>query len=81
MSLDDADPPRALRLHRAAADKGDVDSMREVVVRGMEDESRVNQTRLAERGDWRRLEEAAGRMEGARAEELRAFAAARAEVA
>jgi hypothetical protein len=64
---------RALDFHRVAADKDDVDSMLEVVVRGAEDESRAMQAKLAERGDWWRLGKAADRLEGERAAELRAL--------
>jgi hypothetical protein len=77
-ALDAADQrERGLRFHRAAADKGDVDSMREVLVRGDEEESRANQERLLVRHDFYRLGQAADRLEGranaGRAEELRAL--------
>jgi hypothetical protein len=64
---------RGLSFHRVAADKGDVDSMLEVLVRGGEDESRAMQAKLAERGDWWRIGKAAERLEGERAAELRAL--------
>jgi hypothetical protein len=73
-AIDDAgDAERGLAFHRVAARKGDVDSMREVLVRGDEEESRDMQSRLAERGDWYRLGQAADRLEGERAAELRAL--------
>jgi hypothetical protein len=68
-------PERALQFHRAAADKGDSDSMREVLVRGDEDESRLNRNRLLELGAWDKLEAAAGRLDESsptRAAEIRA---------
>ncbi len=64
---------RGLWFHRAAADKGDVDSMREVLVRGDAEQSRVNQDRLLARRDLHRLGQAADRLEGERAQELRAL--------
>ena len=64
---------RGLRFHRAAAEKGDVDSMREVLVRGDEEESRAMQALLLERGDHYRLGQAADRLDGERALELRAL--------
>ncbi len=76
LRLDPSDPERGLRFHRAAAAKGDVDSMREVLVRGGEEESRANQARLAEMSQWDRLEEAAAALDDARAEQIRAQIAA-----
>jgi hypothetical protein len=74
VALDDAgEEERALGFHRAAAEKGDVDSMLEVLVRGADDESRAMQAMLAERGDAYRLGKAADRLEGDRAAELRAL--------
>jgi hypothetical protein len=67
------DEARGLRFHRAAAIKGDVDSMREVLVRGEEEESRENQEQLRKRQDWYRLRQAADRLDGERAAELRAL--------
>jgi hypothetical protein len=72
-------PDRALKFHRAAADKGDYDSMLEVLVRGDEDESRLNENRLLQLGAWEKLEAAAGRVgesSPTRAVEIRANVAA-----
>jgi hypothetical protein len=62
--LDQRDPERGLRFHRAAADapQGDVDSMLEVLVRGDAEAARANQARLVEREDWDRLRRAAERL-------------------
>jgi hypothetical protein len=62
--LDERDPDRGLRFHRAAADapQGDVDSMLEVLVRGDAEAARANQARLVEREDWDRLRRAADRL-------------------
>jgi hypothetical protein len=76
VALDPADPERALRFHRAAADKGDTDSMREVVARGEPEESRANVERLVERGEWGRLEDAAARLDEEPAARIRARVAA-----